>query len=65
MYDEIENKKDVNFIVKIKYQQNQAVQGLVIWVDTGKTINFRSYMELFHLMVEACDNLDFRSWEVK
>lgn len=63
MFDEFENKKDVDFIIKVKYQQNQAIQGSIKWVGNGKTVNFRSFMELFNLVVDACDNLDLRTWE--
>jgi hypothetical protein len=63
MFDEFESRKDVDFIIKVKYQQNQAIQGSIKLVENGKIVNFRSFMELFNLVVDACDNLDLRNWE--
>ncbi|SHI42062.1 hypothetical protein SAMN02745751_00309 [Dethiosulfatibacter aminovorans DSM 17477] len=65
MANEMESNNDINLIIKIKYQQNQAVQGSAKWVEKGRTVNFRSFMELFYLIVEACDDLEIRSWENK
>jgi hypothetical protein len=38
------------FLVKIKYRQNSSWQGNVQWVETGKTQNFKSCLELIRLM---------------
>ena len=39
-----------SFLVKIKYRQNSSWQGTVQWIETGKTQNFKSCLELIRLM---------------
>jgi hypothetical protein len=41
---------DNSFLVKIKYRQNSSWQGTVQWIETGKTQNFKSCLELIRLM---------------
>jgi hypothetical protein len=62
---ELNNKviRDKTFVVKIKYSQNQSIQGSIQWIDKKKVVNFRSMMELMLLLSESVDNKDIRSWE--
>lgn len=55
--------KDRTFVVKVKYNQNYSIQGSVQWIEKGKIVNFRSFMELFSLLSESIDNDEIRSWE--
>lgn len=55
--------KDKTFIIKIKYQQNYSIQGSIQWVDSKKTVNFRSMMELIMLINESVEDTKFRSWK--
>jgi len=41
---------DNSFLIKIKYRQNSSWQGTVQWIETGKTQNFKSCLELIRLM---------------
>jgi len=55
---DINSEKDIkdikssenSFLVKIKYRQNSSWQGTVQWIETGKTQNFKSCLELIRLM---------------
>lgn len=56
-----------NFIVSIYYQENHSWQGVVQWLDTGKTVHFRSELELLNLISQAvqatqADVGGFRTW---
>ena len=42
-----------SFLVKIKYRQNSSWQGTVQWIETGKTQNFKSCLELIRLIDTA------------
>ena len=51
----INGEKDLSnsensFLIKIKYRQNSSWQGTVQWIETGKTQNFKSCLELIRLM---------------
>jgi len=50
--NEEKNIKDSenSFLVNIKYRQNSSWQGTVQWIETGKTQNFKSCLELIRLM---------------
>ena len=48
-----EKISESTFLVKIKYRQNSSWQGSVQWVETGKTQNFKSCLELMRLMDTA------------
>jgi len=48
--DKNQKNTDNSFLVKIKYRQNSSWQGTVQWVETGKTQNFKSCLELIRLM---------------
>ena len=41
---------DNSFLIKIIYRQNSSWQGTVQWIETGKTQNFKSCLELIRLM---------------
>ena len=50
-----------SFLVNIKYRQNSSWQGTVQWVESGKTQNFKSCLELIRLIdtaVGASENKD-------
>ncbi|MEA5012133.1 MAG: hypothetical protein VB100_10495 [Angelakisella sp.] len=58
--EEIEKKENqsargtaATFVVQVRYRQNATWQGSVKWVDTGKSQNFRSTLELINLMEGA------------
>lgn len=42
------------FAVKILFRRYKTLQGVLYWLDRKKQINFRSYLELLHLLEEAC-----------
>ena len=44
------NNSENSFLIKIKYRQNSSWQGSVQWIETGKTQNFKSCLELIRLM---------------
>ena len=55
MSENINGEKDLlnsenSFLIKIKYRQNSSWQGTVQWIETGKTQNFKSCLELIRLM---------------
>lgn len=45
-------------IVKILEEQNNTWQGTVTWVETGRTVPFRSVLELIRLMDSAVEEKD-------
>jgi hypothetical protein len=42
-----------NFLIQVQYRHNSSWQGRIVWLDTKKTVVFRSFMELVMLMQEA------------
>lgn len=42
-----------NFLVTVYSNENQNLQGLIHWLDTGKKVHFRSVIELIELLNEA------------
>jgi len=54
--------KGSSFLVKIKYQQNNSIQGTVHWLEENKIVNFRSMMELMMLITENIDKEELRTW---
>jgi len=57
------------FLIKVVYSENFSVQGYIQWVEQGKAVPFRSYMELLHLIQEGLyisrkEMTRFRSWEL-
>lgn len=58
------------FLIRIYFKQHANWQGTIQWLETGKTVPFRSVLELISLLNEAVDKnvpaeegLNFRSWE--
>mgnify|MGYP000121549684 CR=1 FL=1 len=58
------------FLIRIYFKQHANWQGTIQWLETNKTVPFRSVLELISLLNEAVDKnfpanegLDFRSWE--
>ncbi len=58
-----------NFLVRIHFKQNADWQGIVHWLETNKTVPFRSVLELITLLNEAVglstsskDEFNLRSW---
>jgi len=58
-----EEIKDRTFLVKLKYTQNQSMQGSIQWIERGRAVNFRSMMELFSLLSDSVVNKEIRGWE--
>lgn len=50
------------FMVRVYYCQNASWQGTVQWMDEGKTQNFRSMLELIHLMNDALGDDQSIGW---
>ena len=46
---------DINstFVVKVVYTEDFSIQGYINWIEEGRTVPFRSYMELMHLFEEG------------
>ncbi len=64
--DTFDKQINVNFLLKIKYNQNHDIQGTIQWLDQKKTVVFRSLMELILLLQEATSsNVNFRNWNSK
>jgi hypothetical protein len=58
------------FLVRIYFKQHANWQGTIQWLETNKTVPFRSVLELISLLNEAVEKdltgsegLGFRSWE--
>jgi len=61
--DKDKNKmKDSSFLVKIKYSENNSIQGSVHWLEKKKIVNFRSMMELMMLLSESVSKEELRKW---
>ncbi len=41
------------FLVKVLYTQRTTVQGILHWVEQGRSLPFRSFLEMVHLLGEA------------
>jgi len=57
-----EKFKGSSFLIKIKYQQNNSIQGSIHWLEKNKIVNFRSMMEMMMLITENIDKKQLRSW---
>jgi len=55
--------KGSSFLVKIKYSENNSIQGTVQWLENKKLVNFRSMMELVMLLSESVSREELRNWE--
>ena len=53
------------FLVKIKYNENNSIQGSIHWLEKKKIVNFRSMMELMMLLSESVSKEELRNWEDK
>ncbi|MEL7609933.1 MAG: hypothetical protein AAGU74_10540 [Bacillota bacterium] len=47
------NNQKATFVVNVLFQQNASWQGTVSWLNQGKTLPFRSLLELLKLMDSA------------
>lgn len=47
---ESNNKRRRTFLVQVLNEQNDTLQGVITWTDTGQSRAFRSVMELMYLM---------------
>ena len=59
-----------SFLVRIIFRQNNSIQGELCWLESDKTVRFRSFMEMAALMQEAMEkdgmaeaDQKFRSWD--
>ncbi len=60
------SNQPATFVVKIIYSKNNSIQGYLHWLESEKSVPFRSYMELTHLIneaLEASELIKFRSWQ--
>ncbi len=63
-------KAATTFMIKVAYSENFSVQGYIHWLEEGKSVPFRSYMELLHLIEEGLHigrrEMDrLRSWDLE
>ncbi len=47
------DKGKATFTIKIDFQQHYTWQGVIFWVEGGKSQKFRSELEMMKLMMEA------------
>ncbi len=56
-----------NFLISVQRQENHSWQGTIQWLDSGKTVHFRSELEMLALMDEAVKQSgeaeEKRSWD--
>jgi len=57
-----------NFLITIHHQENHSWQGVVQWLDTGKTVHFRSELELLNLIhgaveINKVSDEPLRTWQ--
>ena len=45
------------FIIRIQHRQNSSWQGRITWMETNKTISFRSVWEMIKLIAGALDTV--------
>ncbi|MGI6621215.1 MAG: hypothetical protein ACOX35_07250 [Bacillota bacterium] len=54
------------FLIKVLYTQRTTVQGILHWVEQGRSLPFRSFLEMVHLLGEAIqtrEDMDrLKSW---
>jgi hypothetical protein len=56
-------------MIKVVYSENFTVQGYIHWIEEGKSVPFRSYMEMLHLIEEGLfisrkEMTRLRSWDL-
>ncbi|MGE5423698.1 MAG: hypothetical protein ACM3QW_10570 [Ignavibacteriales bacterium] len=49
----IDDKDNARFLIQILYQHNSTWQGRIVWLNAKKTVPFRSFLEMIHLVKEA------------
>jgi hypothetical protein len=42
-----------NFLITVHHTKNNTWQGVIKWLDSGKTLHFRSALEMMTLMDQA------------
>ncbi len=57
------------FLIKVVYAENFSIQGYIRWIEEGKSVPFRSYMEMLHLIQEGLyhsrqETGRLRSWDL-
>ncbi len=57
--------KGSSFLVKIKYSENNSIQGTIQWLEKKKIVHFRSMMELMMLLSESVSKEELRNWKDK
>lgn len=45
------------FVIKLLFQENNSLQGIIFWRETGYKLSFRSFLELVQLMDAALDDM--------
>lgn len=50
--------KKATFVIRLLFRENATWQGRICWKETSQTMNFRSFLELLHLMDAALMSLD-------
>ena len=49
-----QNKDDKTFILHLQFNQNDSWQGSIKWVESKKTILFRSALEMIKIIESTC-----------
>lgn len=65
---DVNNISQARFLIQIQFRHNSSWQGRIVWLDTKKTMVFRSFLELGMLMRQAlgAENADQTSaWETR
>lgn len=64
--------ESTTFLIHVLFRQNSSWQGELCWIESGRTINFRSLLEMLMLMEEAMDKscipqveYNLRTWNRK
>ncbi len=53
-----------SFLLQLRYREHGTLQGTLLWADENRSVNFRSGMELLHLLDEAAGGaIDPADWE--
>ena len=45
------------FIVHVQHRQNSSLQGRITWMETNRTVSFRSVWEMIKLIAGALDTV--------
>jgi len=54
--------KDRIFVIEVKDTQNDTWQGVITWTKEGKTVPFRSTLEMIRLLDSAVGSSDTPTW---